>query len=375
MDKSQKDKLDRSQLIRYVYSEDHVESEGDKYIGEMFNGAKNGYGILIYANGNKYLGEFESNEFCGEGIFYFSNGDTLQGTFNRGLLNGLGRFKSKDGYEYYGYWLDGRKNGWGRMRNQSVWTYNSETYVPETYDGYWLDDLFHGEGLYENDEVRYYGSFVNGFKSGYGKLINKQLESKYEGNFSNDLFEGAGDLIFHDKSSYSGKFKNNMPNGRGFYRDINNIKHVGEWIDGYCEELIIEYISDFIDKNYSNEFENIKLLRIEWDKLIEDWGKISIFLSSENNEYLIFKNKMKSKLNELDTFLAEFDELMEEEIDSKINNYSGDNNLYYCCDQPKLWEGVHDPYLALQGSIYYKERGILFKYYSLVSEELGDHLE
>ena len=72
MEDDQKNKLDHSELLRLVYSEDHVESEKDQYIGELSGGKRNGYGILLYSNGNRYLGQFEDNQFCGEGIFYFS---------------------------------------------------------------------------------------------------------------------------------------------------------------------------------------------------------------------------------------------------------------------------------------------------------------
>jgi len=370
MEDNQKDKLDHSELLRLVYSEDHVDSESDRYIGELTDGKRNGYGILLYANGNRYLGEFEDNHFCGEGIFYFKNGDLFQGVFSQSLLNGLGRYKSKDGYEYYGYWLNGSKNGWGRMRNQTVWTYNSETYKPEIYDGFWKDDLFHGDGLHEHDGIRYYGAWESGIKLGYGKLHDDEYDYRYEGFFSKNEFEGQGVLTFNDKSFYNGKFKEGKPNGYGFYQDVNKVKHYGDWKNGFCSELLNQYIEEFINKYFSKEFEELKILRTEWDSISDEWKNHLNNSNSNDKNQDSFVGKIKKKLLDLDIYLADFDELMEEVIYSKINNYHGDNNKYYCCDFSNLWGDVPDPYEALKESVYYKNREILYGYYSMISEEI-----
>lgn len=371
MDSNQNAKLDMSQLLQNVYSEDHVESVDNKYIGESVNGERSGFGILLYSNGNRYLGQFKDNNFCGEGIFYFKNGDLLQGNFFEGLLNGLGRYKSKDGYEYYGYWVNGRKTGWGRMRNQTVWMYDSETYKPEIYDGHWLDDEFHGEGLYENHGNRYYGMWVCGVKSGYGKLTDGEYGYRYEGDFLNDEFEGRGQLTFHDKSFYSGFFKNGKPDGHGYYQDINGIKHIGEWKNGYCEDLLNQYIKEIIEENYSKEFDELKFLRLEWDLIFKDWEVQNIKAESEGKVDSAYISEIRKKLLNLDVYLADFDELMEERVYSTIHNFGEKNIKYYCCDFSLLAAGeVPDPYEALIESIYYESREVLYRYYRIISDAL-----
>jgi hypothetical protein len=373
MDNTQIDKLDHSELMRHTYPEDHIDSENGKYIGEFSDGQKSGYGILLYENGNKYLGQFKNNKFCGEGIFYFANGDILQGTFVNNLLSGLSRFKSKKGYEYYGYWVDGKKNGWGRMRNQTAWAYDSETYIPESYDGKWLDNVFHGEGLYINEKIKYYGNWELGVKTGYGKLQDEEYNYIYDGYFINDKFEGHGVLTFSDKSFYNGKFKNGKPNGYGFYQDINKIKHYGDWVDGHCGSLLNKYLEEFIDRTCRKEFDKLIPLKSEWDVLFQQWRVHSSTLDKITEDGIEFVKKLKTKLQELNIQLAKFDQIMEEDIDHRINYADESNIRYFCCDYPILWGYVPDIFSLLEESSNYKNRNDLYQYYLLISDELKDH--
>ena len=53
----------QSQTIKY--------KNGDKYVGEVKNGKRNGYGTLYYSNGNVYTGEFKNDKKDGYGSFVF----------------------------------------------------------------------------------------------------------------------------------------------------------------------------------------------------------------------------------------------------------------------------------------------------------------
>lgn len=46
---------------------------GDKYIGEIVNGLRDGYGIYYYTNGNFYYGQYKNNKRCGYGCMFRSD--------------------------------------------------------------------------------------------------------------------------------------------------------------------------------------------------------------------------------------------------------------------------------------------------------------
>ena len=48
---------------------------GDKYIGQMKNGFRNGKGIYYYKNGAKYEGDFRNGLAEGKGIMTYKNGN------------------------------------------------------------------------------------------------------------------------------------------------------------------------------------------------------------------------------------------------------------------------------------------------------------
>ena len=77
-------------------------NDGEKYIGGMNDGLKNGKGILFSnqdceKNRKNYEGEFQNNKREGKGIMYYNNGDKYEGDF----IN-----DKREGKEYYIITLD-----------------------------------------------------------------------------------------------------------------------------------------------------------------------------------------------------------------------------------------------------------------------------
>ena len=241
-----------------------------------------------------------------------------------------------------------------------------------TYNGYWLNDVYHGEALYEDEDIKYYGTFINGLKNGFGKLLDKDHNYTYEGFFSNDLFEGKGDLIFSDKTYYSGEFKNNRQNGKGFYKDLNGIKHIGEWRNGYCTELLDKFLQEFIRTSYDSEFIELEKIRSDWDELFVVWNSNTNAYRNDLNITDDLLDEVKVKLNELDIYLADFDELIEEDIFWKIYNHATKFIQYFCCDYPNLWGDPPDAYQALLESDLYRSRKVLYGYYTAITDELNN---
>jgi hypothetical protein len=372
------DKIHRSNQFKFSpFSSPLNQSDIDngRYIGDWDRSQKNGYGILLFVNGDQYLGQFKNNEFSGKGIYYFENGNILQGEFLKNNIHGLGRFESRDeseSYEYYGCWVNGKKEGFGRLLKYSINKFRFDKKIIITYNGYWLNDVFHGEGLFEDEDIQYCGAFENGLKSGFGKLLDKEQNYRYEGFFANNLFEGKGDLIFSDKTYYSGEFKNNRQNGRGYYKDLNGIEHIGEWRNGYCPELLEKFLQEYIKSSYDSEFNELEKTRLDWDRLFVTWNSnIKSHINDLNNIDDLL-DEIKIKLNKLDIYLANFDELIEEDIFWEIYDHNTKIIQYYCCDYPNLWGDPPDAYQTLLASDLYRSRKVLYEYYMAITDELNN---
>ena len=61
-------------------------ANGEKYSGEVANGALSGQGTFYWTNGEKYDGEFSNGTFNGYGKKYLLNGSVLSGNWQNGYL-------------------------------------------------------------------------------------------------------------------------------------------------------------------------------------------------------------------------------------------------------------------------------------------------
>merc|ERR1712150_35326 len=100
-------------------------------------------------------------------------------------------------------------------------------------------------GMIESNAT-YKGEFKNGFKTGKGKLYEGDLENnlrhgngieyysgdsvRYNGDWKNGLYDGAGQYFDENKSYYIGSFKEGKFHGIGQVKHGNNTI-VGVWDD------------------------------------------------------------------------------------------------------------------------------------------------
>ena len=157
---------------------------GEKYIGDIKNGLKEGKGILYFDKENNYLkkyqGEFKNDNFEGKGIFYWKNGDIYEGDFINGKLDGKGILYWKDGNKYEGDFKNDKKEGKGIL-----YFINGNR-----YEGEFKNDIIEGKGIYYyNNDDRYEGDFINFKKDGNGIMYYKNGKVK-NGIWKNDEFIG-----------------------------------------------------------------------------------------------------------------------------------------------------------------------------------------
>jgi len=144
----------------------YYNENGEKYIGEMKDGMKNGKGILFYNKNDaykriRYEGYFKNDKFEGKGIMYYKDNERYVGDFKNDKFEGKGIMYYKDG---------------------------------DRYEGDFKNNKYEGKGIYYwNNSDRYEGDYKNGQRDGKGIMYYKDGK-KEEGNWTNDKKEGKGFL-------------------------------------------------------------------------------------------------------------------------------------------------------------------------------------
>ena len=73
-----------------------------KYVGDVINGIKEGYGVFKFKNGDIYEGYYKNNEKDGKGILKYHDGDIYDGYFKNGKREGKGIYTFNNGDKYEG---------------------------------------------------------------------------------------------------------------------------------------------------------------------------------------------------------------------------------------------------------------------------------
>ena len=189
-----------SEMLEYSFT-NFYNKKGERYLGEIKNGLKEGKGIFYYNNDDKnkrvkYEGDFKKDKPEGKGIMYWSNGNMYEGDFVNEAIEGKGIF----------YWNNG-----------------------DRYEGDFKNDKREGKGIYYFNNGSYYeGDFKNGLVEGKGVLYFTN-EEKYEGDFKNGKFDGKGIFYYNNGNRYEGEFRNNKRHGKGIKYYKNGKKKEGLW--------------------------------------------------------------------------------------------------------------------------------------------------
>eukprot|EP00316_Scyphosphaera_apsteinii_P024956 CAMPEP_0119323652 /NCGR_PEP_ID=MMETSP1333-20130426/61215_1 /TAXON_ID=418940 /ORGANISM="Scyphosphaera apsteinii, Strain RCC1455" /LENGTH=141 /DNA_ID=CAMNT_0007331155 /DNA_START=43 /DNA_END=465 /DNA_ORIENTATION=+ len=75
---------------------------GDKYVGDVCDGKRNGHGVYYYDSGDKYTGEWVLGKQCGHGVYVYANGDRYVGQWQGGKHDGAGTYYFKSGKIFNG---------------------------------------------------------------------------------------------------------------------------------------------------------------------------------------------------------------------------------------------------------------------------------
>ena len=178
-----------------------------RYEGNFKNDKKEGKGKLFYNNGNVYIGDFSNDVREGKGIYYFKNGDRYEGDWKNDIREGIGKYIWSNGEKYEGHFKNNIREGKG-----TYYFINGDK-----YEGDWINGRKEGNGIFYYNNGNRYESFFKDDKQ-EGKIIYYYKNGdKYEGDFKNNLREGNGIIYYMNGDIYEGEFKNDKKDGKGKY--------------------------------------------------------------------------------------------------------------------------------------------------------------
>ena len=123
-----------------------VWANGNKYIGKVFKGKRDGSGIMMFGEHDRlgmrsYSGYWVNDVPSGEGSMVMTNGEFYIGEISNGKKNGNGTLtfaKDDERLSYTGDWTFDEMTGQGTM----IWKNN------DTYSGNWIYGKRSGHGTF-----------------------------------------------------------------------------------------------------------------------------------------------------------------------------------------------------------------------------------
>ena len=155
--------------------------------------------------------KYTVNEEYGDGSKYF--GEKLNGT-----RHGFGKFSYADGGVYEGFWDSGEMKGPGML------------YYPDgllAYEGDFSQNCFNGQGKVYNQRP---SPLSRPFDFRNFNDVEDHWE-KYEGEFKEDLKEGSGTLYLANGEKFIGEFKQDMVCGSGIFYKMSGEAVTGIWVN------------------------------------------------------------------------------------------------------------------------------------------------
>ena len=182
------------------------------YIGQFKNDRKHGKGVITYQNNSRYSGDWINDRPYGRGEITWPDGTEYKGevteddqgnpTMELAVAHGKGSLLYPCGTSQVGVFSNNRQ-------------ISGKKWYSITNDAF--------NGTFTND-------IDNFHKKGQLNIFNYYV---YDGNFTNNMFDGKGIITYKNGDKYSGIFNKGFFNGTGiFYDAVNKREYRGNWKNG-----------------------------------------------------------------------------------------------------------------------------------------------
>jgi len=157
-----------------------------------------------------YEGEMVDSKREGRGICLYNNGMLYEGEWKRNKEHGYGKLMTSDRKKivYEGEWERGKIAGTG-----AYYFGSSDPLQPDS---------------------RYIGEFRENLRNGMGRYFLPD-GSVYDGQWRDGTMNGLGIFTWSDGSIYDGVWKDGKRNGQGLLRNIDGFIYDGQWVNNSME--------------------------------------------------------------------------------------------------------------------------------------------
>lgn len=223
---------------------------------------------ITYPNGDEYLGAVNDlKKRHGEGTYTIAPPPTDEDAEEDEEAT-----KKVLPFVYSGSWINGERSGVGKLSYPSG----------DSYYGQFEHNMQHGEGTYKyaNGDI-YSGQWVQGQRSGQGCYEYASNKSKLVGTWVDGEISN-GKWIYSDGSCWSGDFKNGKPIGKStFYSKSAGNQQNGEWVELLIDEADEEGVTQLLWKGETVVKSNVApsalnraqyrpdLPEVSWEKKVE----------------------------------------------------------------------------------------------------------
>jgi len=216
-------------------------ANGDSYDGEFINGQPGVIGTWNYkdgssrsvisvdgefkhiisklANGEYFEGTVVNDKKHGKGTTFYENGDEFDGYYEKGIKQ-KGTYSWATGKQYEGDYIEGQpQNGTLSYENGDI------------FSGYFVKGIpSRGSYSTSKDQSVYEGEFINGSKTGEGKLLIDG--DTYSGSFINGSLVGDGEKMDSEGNRYIGNFNFGVMHGKFLVIDPEGNRFSTKYKDG-----------------------------------------------------------------------------------------------------------------------------------------------
>lgn len=254
--------------------------EGNVRFG-ILNSTQNHPSRLTFTDGTVYIGDVKDNQITGKGTYIYSNGSSYTGELVNGLKEGKGKLDDNiNEIIYEGEWKNNKKTGFGKLIVKNM-----------TYEGYFINDIKSRKGkLIWNDTMNLYeGEFMNNKIQGNGYFIWNDAYEKFIGQWKENIQNGLGIHIWYDekydmkylRNRYIGEFADGMRSGYGVFFYTNGSKYEGQWRNNKKHGFGVYTFQD--GSRFEGFFENDKMIEKEKEDKPNPISKTSMMKVNQQN--------------------------------------------------------------------------------------------
>jgi hypothetical protein len=211
---SDSDNEEDGKLVKTIVAEKY------KYVGEVKNGRKDGFGVCYYTTGDKYVGYWENDLKCGLGKLTLKNGKTFSGEFSDNSVDGFVEYTNNQGVVHHGF-----MRGFKFIPGEPLIMKNSKCLFMGRMK--YTDGKLIGIGRYNySNGGKYEGEICDYAECGLG-IYYKHDGYIFKGENKERVFNGFCEVIAPDRSIHLGNYKNNVKDGLSISISPEGIYTVG----------------------------------------------------------------------------------------------------------------------------------------------------